>query len=48
MDKLPNEICVYILRFLSFMDLLALSKVSKKSYLLSNQRNDYKKLIDIA
>ena len=48
MDELPNEICVYILRFLSFIDLLALSKVSEKFYLLCNQRNDCKKLIEIA
>ena len=48
MEKLPNEICVHILWFLSFVDLLALSKVSKNIYLLCNQRNDYKKLIDIA
>ena len=48
MGELPNEICVYILRFLSFIDLLALSKVSEKFYLLCNQRNGYEKLIDIA
>ena len=46
MDKLPNEICVHILMFLSFSELLVLSRVSKKNYFLCNVRVDLKQLAD--
>ena len=46
MDKLPNEICVHILMFLSLSDLLVMSRVSKELYYLFNLHVDFKQIID--
>ena len=46
MNDLLNEICLYILMFLSYCDLLILSRVSKRFYFLCNHRNDFKQLVN--
>ena len=45
MDYLPNEVCLKILMFLSYFDLLNLSCVSKRMFLLCNSRHDFKKSV---
>ena len=46
--KLPNEICLQILMYLSYIDLLHVSQISKRFYSLCRTRDDFKKSVSYA